>query len=35
LGNYQFRKGGRTMHSEPIILKKKFSWRNYPEVRHC
>jgi len=32
-GNYQFRKGGRTMHSEPIILKKKFSWRNYPEVR--
>ncbi|KAL7499206.1 hypothetical protein ACHAWT_006800 [Skeletonema menzelii] len=31
-GNYQFRKGGRTIHSEPIILKKKFSWRNYPEL---
>ena len=33
MGNYQFRKGGRTIHSEPIMLKKKFSWRNYPEVR--
>ena len=33
MGNYQFRKGGRTIHSEPIVLKKKFSWRNYPEVR--
>mmetsp|Transcript_33764 Transcript_33764/g.57034 ORF Transcript_33764/g.57034 Transcript_33764/m.57034 type:complete len:601 (-) Transcript_33764:132-1934(-) len=32
MGNYQFRKGGRTIHSEPIILKKKFSWRNYPEL---
>lgn len=29
---YQFRKGGRTIHSEPVILKKKFSWRNYPEL---
>ncbi len=35
MGNYQFRKGGRSIHSEPIILKKKFSWRNYPEVRYC
>jgi hypothetical protein len=33
MGNYQFSKGGRTIHSEPVILKKKFSWRNYPEVR--
>lgn len=29
---HQFRKGPRTIHSEPIILRKKFSWRNYPEV---
>ncbi|KAL7473763.1 hypothetical protein ACHAXS_014234 [Conticribra weissflogii] len=29
---HQFRKGPRTVHSEPIILRKKFSWRNYPEL---
>jgi len=29
---HQFRKGGRGVHSEPIILRKKFSWRNYPEL---
>ena len=29
---HQFRKGGRSIHSEPIILRKKFSWRNYPEL---
>lgn len=29
---HQFSKGGRTIHSEPIILRKKFSWRNYPEL---
>jgi len=29
---HQFRKGPRTIHSEPIILRKKFSWRNYPEL---
>jgi hypothetical protein len=29
---HQFRKGGRSVHSEPIILRKKFSWRNYPEL---
>lgn len=29
---HQFRKGGRSLHSEPIILRKKFSWRNYPEL---
>ena len=29
---HQFRKGARGMHSEPVILRKKFSWRNYPEV---
>jgi hypothetical protein len=28
----QFRKGGRSIHSEPVILRKKFSWRNYPEL---
>jgi hypothetical protein len=31
--NHQFRKGARGTHSEPVILRKKFSWRNYPEVR--
>jgi hypothetical protein len=30
---HQFRKGARGMHSEPVMLRKKFSWRNYPEVR--
>mmetsp|Transcript_11378 Transcript_11378/g.18279 ORF Transcript_11378/g.18279 Transcript_11378/m.18279 type:complete len:844 (-) Transcript_11378:171-2702(-) len=29
---HQFRKGGRSIHSEPVILRKKFSWRNYPEL---
>ena len=30
---YQFRKtGGRSIHSSPIILRKKFSWRNYAEL---
>jgi len=29
---HQFRKGGRSVHSEPIVLRKKFSWRNYPEL---
>ncbi|EJK52047.1 hypothetical protein THAOC_28724, partial [Thalassiosira oceanica] len=29
---HQFRKGGRGMHSEPVVLRKKFSWRNYPEL---
>jgi hypothetical protein len=29
---HQFRKGARGMHSEPVLLRKKFSWRNYPEV---
>eukprot|EP00956_Cyclotella_meneghiniana_P034118 scaffold101613_cov43-Cyclotella_meneghiniana.AAC.1 len=29
---HQFRKGMRGMHSDPVILRKKFSWRNYPEV---
>lgn len=29
---HQFHKGARTIHSEPIILRKKFSWRNYPEL---
>lgn len=29
---HQFRKGGRNIHSEPIVLRKKFSWRNYPEL---
>jgi len=28
----QFRKGGRSIHSEPVVLRKKFSWRNYPEL---
>ena len=35
---YQFRKEARDRNSEPIILKKSFSWRNYPEVSlytHC
>ncbi|KAL9187795.1 hypothetical protein ACHAXT_006173 [Thalassiosira profunda] len=31
-GYHQFRKGGRSIHSEPIVLRKKFSWRNYPEL---
>ena len=31
--SHQFRRGARSIHSEPIILRKKFSWRNYPEVR--
>ncbi|KAL3775558.1 hypothetical protein ACHAW5_001577 [Stephanodiscus triporus] len=30
--HHQFRKGGRSIHSEPVILRKKFSWRNYPEL---
>ncbi|KAL3803692.1 hypothetical protein HJC23_003746 [Cyclotella cryptica] len=29
---HQFRKGARGVHSEPVLLRKKFSWRNYPEV---
>ncbi|KAL7486758.1 hypothetical protein ACHAW6_012352 [Cyclotella cf. meneghiniana] len=29
---HQFRKGARGMHSEPVLLRKKFSWRNYPEL---
>eukprot|EP00956_Cyclotella_meneghiniana_P005951 scaffold7775_cov61-Cyclotella_meneghiniana.AAC.22 len=29
---HQFRKGMRGMHSDPVILRKKFSWRNYPEL---
>jgi len=29
---HQFRKGGRSIHSKPITLRKKFSWRNYPEL---
>jgi hypothetical protein len=29
---HQFRKGGRSVHSAPIILRKKFSWRNYAEL---
>ncbi|KAL7553907.1 hypothetical protein ACHAWF_017246 [Thalassiosira exigua] len=29
---HQFSKGGRSVHSEPVILRKKFSWRNYPEL---
>lgn len=29
---HQFRKGTRGMHSDPVVLRKKFSWRNYPEV---
>jgi len=33
LKQHQFRKGARDMTSEPVVLRKKFSWRNYPEVR--
>ncbi len=29
---HQFRKGGRSIHSAPVILRKKFSWRNYAEL---
>jgi hypothetical protein len=29
---HQFRKGARGVHSEPVLLRKKFSWRNYPEL---
>eukprot|EP00956_Cyclotella_meneghiniana_P024717 scaffold50014_cov66-Cyclotella_meneghiniana.AAC.9 len=29
---HQFRKEARDRNSEPIILKKSFSWRNYPEL---
>lgn len=28
----QFARGERTVYSEPILLRKKFSWRNYPEL---
>ena len=29
---HQFVSGGRGVHSEPVVLRKKFSWRNYPEL---